>query len=172
MHKKPEPQVDPLVGLRQLSVAEIMSPHVLTVGEGWTLRELCNFLMDNHISGAPVVSREGEMVGVVSETDIVRYDSTEEYVPEPEYLHDYYMHSLERRVTPEGLGGFHLDDTNTTLVRDIMTPMVFQVPEATLVQQAAAEMVRGRIHRLFISRGKETVGVVSALDLVRILADL
>jgi CBS domain-containing protein len=128
--------------------------------------------MDHSISGAPVIGTDGSMVGVVSETDIVRYDSTEDHIQEPDHLHDYYMHSLEKRVNRESLNGFHIEEANTTLVRDIMTPMVFSVPQETTVVAAAGEMVRGRIHRLFVTSDKDIVGVISALDMLRVLAEL
>ena len=67
------------------TVSSIMQRDVLSVGDSWPLHQLASFLTDNQISGAPVTSEDGELIGVVSLTDIVRYDSMPENRAE---LHD------------------------------------------------------------------------------------
>ena len=57
--------------LRKLEAQDLMNPDVLTVPEDMSVRELAAFLLDNQISGAPVVHSNDELVGVVSMTDIV-----------------------------------------------------------------------------------------------------
>ena len=54
-------------------------------------------------------------------------------------------------------------------VRDVMTPTVYGVSEDTPVAEIAEMMVQGRIHRVFVTRDGEVVGVVSALDLLDLL---
>ena len=56
----------------ETTAKEVMTPDVLLAGADWTLEELAEFLVDHSISGAPVVSTEGDLLGVVSMTDIVR----------------------------------------------------------------------------------------------------
>ena len=56
-----------------LTAKDIMTPEVITVNENATVRELATLLLMNSISGAPVVNEAGELVGVVSQTDIVRH---------------------------------------------------------------------------------------------------
>jgi CBS domain-containing protein len=58
-------------------------------------------------------------------------------------------------------------------VREIMTPMVFALPERATVAQAAALMAFERVHRLpVVSEDGRVVGVVSSIDLVAWLAPL
>ncbi|NJD19519.1 MAG: CBS domain-containing protein, partial [Gemmatimonadetes bacterium] len=65
-----------------LTVRDIMSPAVVTVSPGATVRQLARVLADGEISGAPVVNEEGTLVGVVSATDVVRFaaDDTDVHV--------------------------------------------------------------------------------------------
>jgi CBS domain-containing protein len=50
---------------------DIMTRDVVTVGVAATVREAARILTQHQLSGAPVVDRQGQIVGVVSETDIV-----------------------------------------------------------------------------------------------------
>jgi Predicted transcriptional regulator, contains C-terminal CBS domains len=52
-----------------------MTDRVLTAQADWSLQELASFFTEHSISGAPVISDYGGVIGVVSVTDIARYDS-------------------------------------------------------------------------------------------------
>jgi CBS domain-containing protein len=54
-------------------------------------------------------------------------------------------------------------------VGDIMTPTVYTVPADTPASELARTMVSGRIHRLFVTRGRRIVGIVTSLDLLKLL---
>jgi CBS domain-containing protein len=55
-------------------------------------------------------------------------------------------------------------------VRDVMTPVVHQVPASASVAEAARIMVDHHIHRLVVTQGKEPVGIISSMDLLRVIA--
>lgn len=152
-------------------VSDIMQREVLTVEEDWSLNRLARFLTDNNISGAPVTSREGDLVGVVSLTDIVRYDGMPEHQARETHTHEYYLHSLETQISREETTTFHLEHESQAQVRDIMTPMVFAVPESATIQEAADMMVKGHIHRLFVTRSNRISGIVTALDMLNVLRE-
>ena len=50
---------------------DIMTRDVITVSPAITIRNLAMILIKNQISGAPVVAKNGKIIGVVSEADIV-----------------------------------------------------------------------------------------------------
>jgi len=50
---------------------DVMSTELLCIREGTTIGEALKMLMDHRITGMPVVDKEGKMVGVVSEYDII-----------------------------------------------------------------------------------------------------
>lgn len=52
-------------------ISELMNRKVITVKEDANVREICRLLSKNHISGLPVVSKSGKLVGFVSERDII-----------------------------------------------------------------------------------------------------
>jgi CBS domain-containing protein len=67
---------------------------------------------------------------------------------------------------------FHARDESSAQVRDIMTPMIFKVEEDTSVQEVAETMLRGRIHRVFVTRDSTLTGIVTALDMLQVIRDL
>ncbi len=155
----------------ETTVSSIMQREVLSVGENWSLNDLSSFLSDKQISGAPVTSETGGLVGVVSLTDIVRHSSMpENQSQEQHYTHEYYLHSLELQVAQEEATAYYVEEESKTRVKDIMTPMIFQVRENASIEEAADTMVKGRIHRLFVTGDKGLVGVVTALDMLKMLS--
>ena len=156
----------------ELTAGEVMTPNVLVVGADWTLEQLSQFFIDHSISGAPVISEDGKLVGVVSMTDIVRHDSLPVGDAPSHGPHEYYTHGLEREYAPEEIGAFRIEAGAVVMVSDIMTPMIFDVYEDTSMRQVAETMVRGRIHRVFVTREKEVVGTITALDILRRMLEL
>lgn len=149
---------------------DVMTRDVLAAKADWPLNRLAEFLLEHGISGAPVISEDGVLVGVVSLTDLVRFDE----LPERDRPHEvpaYYRGMLDR-YAPEELSGFRVGDASNTLVRDIMTPSLFRVEEDTPVQEVAEMMIRGKIHRLFVTRNHKIVGIITAMDMLRIVRDL
>jgi signal-transduction protein with cAMP-binding, CBS, and nucleotidyltransferase domain len=49
---------------------------------------------------------------------------------------------------------------------------VYDVSQHTSVQQVAQVMLRGRIHRVFVTEQGEIRGVITAHDMLRVVADL
>ena len=152
-----------------LVAADVMTKSVLVANADWSVSQLAEFFVDNSISGAPVVSMERGLIGAVSHTDIVRHST--QSLDEQDQTHDYYLGQLRSKVSSQDLLGMHLDTSDDTRITDIMTSTVFRVDEKTPVAEIAQTMIRGRIHRLFVTRNEEVVGVVASLDLVRLLCD-
>jgi CBS domain-containing protein len=158
--------------VRNRPVSSIMQREVIAVDEGWSLEQLADFLVDNSISGAPVISEDDQLVGVVSLTDIVRQNRLQEHGGGSDATHDVYLFELDRHMGKDELRELHVQYETPVLVRDIMTPMIFSVSEDTGVQEVAETMIRGRIHRVFVTRESRLIGIVSALDMLKVIRDM
>jgi len=119
-----------------------------------------------------VTNEEGIFIGVVSLTDIVRYDSFAEMNLRADEPHDYYLHGWEDRLAPEELTSFHIAEKPKAYVRDIMTPMIFKVDENLPIQEVADTLIGGRIHRLMVTRQDRIVGIISTMDMLKVIRDL
>ena len=163
---------DTLEKTREITVSDVMSSEVVSAEAGWSLDKLAEVLVDNSISGAPVTDADGELVGVVSMTDIVRQNRMTGSTAGSETAHDVYLYELERRMSQEEIKTFHTEYESPVQVRDIMTPMIFEVSEDTPIQDVAETMLKGRIHRVFVTRGKKLTGIVTTLDMMQVIRDI
>lgn len=137
---------------------DVMNSEILSVRDDLTLPELAAFLAENQITGAPVVDDSGEFVGVVSVTDIAEAEAeASDWQPGDRVL-------LGER------SGLHVEAAGRQ-VRDVMTPTVYTVSEDTPAVELARAMITGRVHRLFVTQHGRIVGIVTSLDLLRLLCD-
>ena len=148
-------------------VKDLMNPDIMTVADDMTTNELARYLIEREISGAPVVDSEGHLIGVVSMTDIGR-NVAEPSDDEPSRGSSFYG-DIAADLTLEDLGQRYVEERVVT-VRDVMTPVVHNVPVTASVAEAARIMVDQHIHRLIVTRGKEPVGIITSLDLLKVVA--
>ena len=153
------------------TVSDIMQRDVLCAEASWPLNRLARFLTDNQISGAPVISSEGGLIGVVSLTDIVRHNSQPEGKASEQGTHEYYLQTLSYQLAQEEADSYSLEHESSTIIRDIMTPMVFEVSEGASIHEAADTMIKGHIHRLFVTNDNGVAGVVTAHDMLKVIRD-
>jgi predicted transcriptional regulator len=158
--------------MKKLTAKDVMNPHIISVPVDWTIEELAQFFVDKAITGAPVADDNGKLIGVVSTTDIARHDGLSETRLRADEPHDYYMHGWENRLSPEELSSFHIEQPPQGTVREIMTPMVFKVDESTPVQEIADTMITGRIHRVLVASEGKIVGIVTTIDLLKVIRDM
>ena len=158
--------------MNYMTAKDVMNPSVKTVPASWSIEELSQFLIDKTITGAPVVEGDGRLVGVVSLTDIVKYDSLAELSLRADEPHDYYLHGWESQLSPDDLSSFHVEEKPQVTVRDIMTPFLFKVHEDTPIREVADTMISGRIHRLLVTRGDNLVGIVTTMDMLQVIRNM
>jgi CBS domain-containing protein len=154
--------------MREQIAIDVMSPHVLTVDPDMTVHQLATFLTDNQISGAPVRDRNGRLLGMVSLTDIAEGESDEGVFRTDSSDPAASVHGWEDEATSDEMRPLHVEATES-LVRDIMTPTTYSVSHDTPVSSLARTMIAGRIHRLLVVRDGKVVGIVTSLDLLKLL---
>jgi len=153
------------------TAADVMTTDIATIDPDWPVDRLLDFLSDKAITGGPVVTPRGEPIGVVSLTDVARNGGVAER-NQDRRADAYYKKTLETQVGAEEIGRFHADSNAQTTVRDIMTPVVFAVEEDATVQEVAAMMTTGRIHRVFVRRDGKMTGIITSMDLLPLVRDM
>jgi CBS domain-containing protein len=128
-------------------VGDLMALEPIVVQANASLDD-ATLLLDRHgISGVPVVDRAGSLVGVLSQTDLVRARSTE-------YLWTNW---------------------GSLAVRHLMSSPAITVSRSTPIPIAARKLERHHVHRLVVvADDDETlpIGILSATDLVHAIAAL
>lgn len=152
--------------MRPITASDLMNPEVLTVREDMTVVDLAAFLVDNEITGAPVVDEGGRLVGVVSVVDIAEAES-EGVAPASS---DFYEQSWEEGLSEEVMGEME-ELEGDLLVADIMTPAIYSVDEESTVSEIASTMLGQHLHRVLVTRGEKVVGIITTSDLLGLLVE-
>jgi len=154
------------------TVRDVMVRDVHTVAPDVLLPVLERAFLEHRVTGFPVVDA-GRLVGIVSRSDVVRQLCVEQTMAES--FSDYYSDPVG--PAPEPLET--LDEIGTRIgkrierlrVKDVMIhELVTAAPDDPL-EEAAATLARRRIHRLPVVEGPRLVGIVTSLDLVRLIAE-
>jgi CBS domain-containing protein len=156
--------------LRRINARDLMNPEVLTVGKEMSLRELASFLLDNQISGAPVADENGDLVGVVSVTDLASAASDNAGVGTDRRNPSFYLRDLEETYSEEDVRTFHIEEPDRS-VEEIMTPTVYSVDAEATVSEIATLMLDGHLHRVLVTEDNRPVGIISTSDLLGLLID-
>ncbi len=149
----------------ELTVGEIMQTDVITVGPDTTVRELASILAEKKISGVPVVDDDHEVVGMVSEADIIVQDA--------ELHFPYYVPLLDSVIYLQSFNKFEdrLRKMFGSKVKEIMSTEVMTIAPDASVRDAATLMADREINRLPVVAEGKLVGIVTRHDIVRAIAD-
>ncbi|MHB8873868.1 MAG: CBS domain-containing protein [Myxococcaceae bacterium] len=153
---------------QRTTVFQIMSRDVICLTPDMTVETLRETLLQNGISGAPVVDEAGKPVGIITTIDVVR-DQHERG--------DTFETGEVRLPTKGGVSyspgpGFHLLDPGST-VGEVMSRKVVTIRDNVSIAKAAELMAKNHVHRLpVVSEAGTVVGLVSSLDILGWLAGL
>lgn len=152
---------------------DLMQTKVQSVDPDLPLAELERAFMEARVTGFPVVSH-GKLVGVVSRWDIVRKLATEQSYAE--YLSDYHHYigdskEYEQLETVSQTAKLAASRLATATVKDVMSHSPLTVAPDDSASHVARLLVDRRIHRVLVARGDKLEGIITSLDLVRLIAD-
>ena len=150
-----------------LRARDVMQANVIAVPPELTLAALEDFLISNRISGAPV-TYDGELVGIVSRSDVVRSLSLERSLSG--VIADG-LASPEEGEGPVSLPAYLRAQLGARTVRDVMVADPVTVAAEMPVAEVARLLTVRHIHRVLVVDGKAVRGVISTLDLVRLIAE-
>lgn len=162
------------VGVEQLDhhrVSDLMSNNLLTVYEGWSIKRLAAFFVKHGVSAAPVVASDEELVGVVSQSDVVKFESQDPSDDQIQRLIRQYCGPYSADLTPQDVAHLKEKASENCTVNMIMTPKVISVDKNEYAGKACAMMLSQNIHRLFVTDQGRCVGVVTAMDCLRKLVE-
>ncbi len=133
-------------------VKDIMNTHVKTATLTTPIREIAVTMCFNKISGVPVVNDQNEIIGLISEKDILNsmYPNVDEYMQ----IGSYDFEQLEDEYT----------DVLNLQVKDIMKPGLFTVTPEVPVLKAVSIMCLKKIRRIPVAEDKKLIGIISVGD--------
>lgn len=146
-----------------MRVSDVMTRNVVSVRSDDTILKAARLMLQNRISGLPVVDAEGGLIGMVTEGDFLRRAEINtarrrpkwiEFLLGPGRLADEFTRASGRRV------------------QEVMTQKPVTVGEDVSLATAVELMERNRIKRLPVVRDGKIVGIISRANLVRALVSL
>ena len=133
-----------------MRVKQVMSSPVITVPPDMRLKKVADLLVTHAISAVPVVD-DGDLVGILSEADLIPLG----LAPDPR------AHLAPPADLPGDVPG---------VAAEAMTSDVIALPEDADTAEAARLMLEQRIKSIPIVRGRRVVGIVARRDLLEVLA--
>lgn len=146
-----------------MKAEDVMTRAVITIDPDATVLQAARLMLQHHISGLPVVDKDGRLVGVLSEGDFLRRRETKterkrsrwvEFLMGPGRMAAEYSHSHGSKVS------------------EVMSTDVQSVDEVAPLEDIVALMERKRIKRVPVLCGGELVGIVTRSNLMRAMVSL
>jgi len=144
-----------------MQVKDIMTINVISIGADEAVVKAAGLMLQNRISGLPVIDKEGELVGMVTEGDFLRRGELGTQRRRPKWL--------EFIVGPGKLAEEYVR-TSGRKVEDVMTPDPWTVRDDDSLETVVEMMERHHVKRLPVTRGGRMVGIVSRANLLHALA--
>ena len=142
---------------------DLMTPRVITIGTDATVSDAAKKMLENNISGMPVVDTAGKVVGIISEGDLLRRVElgTERH-------RSWWLRLLSGGTLPAE----DFIKSHARKVTDVMTSHVTTVDENASPEEVVRLMETRRIKRVPVVRQGKLVGIISRANLLRALASV
>ncbi|WP_075187613.1 CBS domain-containing protein [Teredinibacter haidensis] len=157
--------------INELSLSDLMSRQLQTVYEGWSVKRLATFFIKHGIGGAPVIAADDELVGVVTQTDVVRFGSRTLDEKEVQKLTQFYCGPYGGELSEDDMRHMQERASENCTVHSIMTPEVVALDIVTPLAEVCTALAKRDIHRLFVTENGKLVGVVTARDILQRLLE-
>jgi CBS domain-containing protein len=144
-----------------MNAADVMTRNILSVRPDAAIGEAIKLMLDNRISGLPVIDEAGRLVGILTEGDLLRRGETGTERHRPRWL--------EILMGPGRLAEEYVR-THGRKIGEVMTRDPVCVSPATPLKEVVQLMERRRIKRVPVLDGDVPVGILSRADLLRGLA--
>lgn len=146
-----------------MKASDVMTCDVISVEPDSSILAAVQLMLQEHISGLPVIDAAGHLVGIVTEGDFLRRQETGtqrrrprwiEFFVGPGKLADEYVHTSGRKV------------------HEVMSPSVYTISEDASLEEVVHLMERHRIKRLPVMRGSIVIGMITRANLMRALLNV
>lgn len=154
-------------------VKDIMTKDVITVREDETVRVAFKRILEHNITGAPVINKEGKVVGIISEKDVLRvakkFSTKRTYNITPFSFIQKFKGFIEEDTLEILIDTKVIDEISRILVKDVMTKEVISVSQNEKVENCAKIMQSKRINRIPVIENEKLIGIITRTDIVKAL---
>ena len=146
-----------------MQVKDVMTRSVISVEPDESIMKAARLMLQNRISGLPVIDKDGELMGIVTEGDFLRRGELGtqrrrpkwlEFIVGPGRLAEEYVHASGRKID------------------EIMTTDPVTASEDDTLEKVVEVMERRRVKRLPVVKNGRVVGIIARSNLMHALASL
>ncbi|MEE8329107.1 MAG: CBS domain-containing protein [Thermodesulfovibrionia bacterium] len=142
-----------------LKAKDFMKKNVITIRPEATVEELARLLIEHRISGAPVVDDKKNLIGIVTENDLINQNKRL-HIPTVIRLFDAFFVLGSGKIEEE------IKKMTAATVEEICSKKVVSITEETSLEEIATIMSEKKIHLLPVLRDGVVVGIVGKADVV------
>lgn len=146
-----------------LRAKDIMTKDVITVSADTTMEDLGRLFIEKGISGAPVVDDKGNIIGIVTENDLISKNSRL-HIPTVLRLFDAFIPLGTSKLEVE------IKKMTASTVGEVCIKKVITIDEETPVDEIATIMNEKKIHLLPVVSEGRLAGIIGKKDLIRGIA--
>lgn len=144
-----------------LRAKDIMTRDVITVKPTTTIEELARIFIEKKVSGVPVVDDNGNIIGIVTENDLISQNKRL-HIPTVVRLFDaFIMLESPSKIEKE------IRKMAAVTVADIFVRDVITVAEDTPVEDIATIMSEKKVHLIPVVEGRKVCGIIGKMDLIK-----
>ena len=147
-----------------LTAKDIMTKDVITVKPDTSIEELSSLLVENEISGVPVVDDSGALYGIVTENDLISRNKRLHIPTVVSFLDAAIYLESSKKFEQE------VKRMSATRVGDICARKVVSIAEDTTLIDIATIMTEKKVHLLPVVKADRIVGIVGKRDMVKAIA--
>jgi CBS-domain-containing membrane protein len=147
-----------------LKARDIMTREVIAVSPETPVADLGKLLENRNLGGVPVVAKDGRLVGIVTQSDLVERAREIELPPAINILDLHLFLQIPSHLLKK------VEKMLGATVAEVMTPEPITVQADTPVPQVAALMTRQKVHTIPVLEGGKIVGIIGKMDIIRALA--
>jgi CBS domain-containing protein len=145
-----------------MKARDVMTTPVITTKPSASVQEVAKLLLQKHISAVPVVDDKGKLVGIISESDLMRRSDGDG----THWQRSWWLAVMtgERRLAEDYI------KMHATKVADVMTRNVITTTPDTALNEIATVLEKNWIKRVPVIHNGQLVGIVSRANLVQAMA--
>ena len=146
-----------------IHVENVMQRHPVTIRDDQTVQDAVDKMTENHVSALPVVDDDNCLKGILTINDLLRVMQDAEQTLDSD-LAIYDDSFVVTDMIRETLG--------TDEVASVMSGRAISAEQGESLQRVAKLMIEHQVHHVpVVSKDKRLLGIVSAIDFVRLAAD-
>ncbi|UNC90666.1 CBS domain-containing protein [Candidatus Contubernalis alkaliaceticus] len=148
-----------------MKAIDIMHKNVIAVDKEASLREAAVLMSKHGIGGLPVVDDFGSIVGIITDSDILKY---RQKINLPEYLRllEYFYEEIDpKRIEAD------IRAILNKKVKDVMSTRLVMVTEEALIREIISKFAEHHISRIPVVKENKLLGIIAREDVIKVFVE-